>query len=172
MAPCGGPQPSRGGVSSFLSSLVKLSVKSCQVFRLFCQVFPNISFAVLGNINGLRGKNLLFDTISIFRRWLSRSSPQGCGFSGFWVAVKTKTPIRRGRDRPENSIACHTAFGNIFGRAFFGEAPGTSAAPAPAAARQRKRRRPSRRRRPRKPGGAGAPNLRFHRLAPCAPRGP
>jgi hypothetical protein len=49
-----------------LSSFAKLIVKFCQVFRLFCQVFPNISLVVFGDIKGLRGQNLLFDTIPNF----------------------------------------------------------------------------------------------------------
>jgi hypothetical protein len=43
-----------GAASSFPSSFVKLIVKSRQVIRLFCQVFPNIYLAVSFVINGLR----------------------------------------------------------------------------------------------------------------------
>ena len=165
------PQPTQGGASSFLSSLVKLFVEFRQVFRLFCQVFPNISLAILGNINGLRGRNLLFDAIPNILARARRIFALRLRLLRILVAVKARTPERLGRGRPENSIACHTGFWNIFAEIFFvktprppatlqpprGEKGGQAVAPAPPID---------------KAGRAGAPNLRFPRLAPCTPRYP
>jgi hypothetical protein len=46
----------------------KLLVKFLQIFRLFCQVVPNFSLAVLGDFKGLRGQKNFSRRFQIFAR--------------------------------------------------------------------------------------------------------
>ena len=59
-------QVQRGGRSASeptVPNYSKLFVKFPPNFRLFCQVFPNISLAILWNYKGLRRRNLLFASL-------------------------------------------------------------------------------------------------------------
>jgi len=62
---------------------VKFFVKLCQAFRqvfgLFCQVFPNISLAVLWDFKDLRGENLLFDENRVSSSFLAAAVARGRG---------------------------------------------------------------------------------------------
>jgi hypothetical protein len=78
----------------------------------FCQVFPNFSLAVLGDIKGLRGEKSFFSSIPNFLPRRNEFSPQGCGEARLQVAGKARIPERRGRGKPELPITWMLVFGN------------------------------------------------------------
>jgi phosphinothricin acetyltransferase len=89
--------------SSFLPSSVKFFACFVKFLQIFLWRFFIISMGYAVEI-------CFLTRFLIFGPSLSNPSPQGCGFSGFGVAVKVRTPERRGRGKPDNSIARNTDF--------------------------------------------------------------